>query len=181
MAKYEDPCLPHFTGAPPLLARVPEPSYHQTYNTSLPQPSIDILSSVMSGLVGISPRINAEVKSLHTIGIWREDTNTIYRCCFMQPDIATMTCSIPIGWKSTAEDALNIISSRFPDAPPCTIMTRQKLPQISGRMTPYVVEMLHNNMPKLCIYLLLRCLLINRLAALELCPCTLTVRANDHE
>lgn len=117
-------------------------SYHQTYNTSLPKASINILTPIVSELTGMSISIDPDTRSLYTIGIWRENTNTIYRCCFIQPEISSTTCSIPAAWQPTAVEALNIISNEFPNVIPCTLFNKNKLPQLSGRMTPYVVDIL---------------------------------------
>ena len=116
--------------------------YHQTYGIPLPQPTIDLLTPVVSGLAEANAGINPEFRSLYTIGIWREDTSTIYRCCFIQPELASCTCSVPSAWKSTVENALDTVSSNLPGAMPCTLSTRTKLPQLSGRMTPYLVDAL---------------------------------------
>jgi hypothetical protein len=117
-------------------------SYHQTYGTQLPQVSVNILAPIISGLIGANTAINANVRSLYTIGIWREDTSAIYRCCFIQPEISSTTCSFPISWKPTVSDALHSVCKAFPDAMPCTLSTKNRQPQLSGRMTPYVVNML---------------------------------------
>lgn len=119
------------------------PLYHQTYGILLPEPSVQILTPIISALTGTKPVIKRENRSLYTIGIWIEDTSTIYRCCFVQPEIASANCSIPLGWKSTAEDAINSLSEIFPNIIPCSMSTKKnKLPQILGRMTPYVANML---------------------------------------
>lgn len=117
-------------------------SYHQTYGVPLPQTSLDILTPIISGLTGINTAIKPDTRCLYTVGIWREDTSAIYRCCFIQPEISSMTCSFPIAWKLTADDALGIVSSTFPDAVPCTLTAKNKLVQLSGRMTPYVANIL---------------------------------------
>ncbi len=122
--------------------RTDETSYHQTYGVPLPEPSVNILNPVINGLTGMNIEMNIYTRSLYTIGIWRENTNTIYRCCFIQPELSSATCSMPASWKSTATDALNSVSNEFPDAHPCTLHTRNRFSQLSGRMTPYVVEKL---------------------------------------
>ena len=117
-------------------------SYHQTYGISLPKVSIEILTPIISGLTGAHFVVDPDKRLLYTIGIWREDTNAIYRCCFFQPEISSMTCSFSSVWKQTAEEALTIITNSLPNAMPCTMNSMSKLLQLSGRMTPYIVDIL---------------------------------------
>lgn len=124
------------------LKKTDEVSYHQTYGVPLPKTSIDVLTPIISALVGLGTTVNAETRAVYTVGIWRENTSTIYRCCFIQPEISSMTCSIPAAWRPTAQIALRDVSRTYPDAIPCTLSDRTKLPQLSGRMTPYVVDIL---------------------------------------
>lgn len=117
-------------------------SYHQTYGVSLPRVSIEILSPIISGLIGMSADIDPDKRSLYTVGIWKENTDTIYRCCFIQPEISSMTCSFSSAWRLTVENALDNISNDFSDAVPCTLSNKNRLLQLSGRMTPYVANIL---------------------------------------
>lgn len=114
--------------------------YHQTYAVPLPKVSIDLLQPLLDGLTnGIQP-VDPETRMLYTIGTWNEGSDAIYRCCFVQPEIATCSCSFSSTWKPTAEDVLYEVSEMFPNANPCNLSKAIKYPQLSGRMTPYVVE-----------------------------------------
>jgi len=106
-----------------ILKRAEEVLHHQTYGVPLPKTPIDILTPIVSALTGSSTVINAETRPLYSIGIWRENTNTIYQCCFIQPEISSMTCSISAAWKPTAETTLNDISHIYPNAVLCTLVT----------------------------------------------------------
>lgn len=124
-----------------------ETQYSQTYNVPLPQASVSILQPIVSALATGYSDINPGTRALFTIGVWREECEAIYRCCFVQPELSSTTCSFGLAHLSEARAALTRISEMFPDAPTCTINTRPfnggrtiSRPQLSGRMTPYVVD-----------------------------------------
>lgn len=116
------------------------PPYFQTYNTLLPKHSIEVLNPILSAFTGLLINVNPSVREYYTIGIWIEDTSTVYRCCFIQPEVASMTCSFDLANKPVAQDILSEVRDTLPDAIPCTITSKQKVPQMSGRMVPYVTE-----------------------------------------
>lgn len=117
-------------------------SLHQTYGVNLPVASIKLLEPIIHSLTGSNFDIEPSYRTLYTVGIYREQCESIYRCCFIQPEIASATCSVPIYRKSEVLLTLNEITDRFSEAVPCTISDAQKRPQLSGRMTPYVVDAL---------------------------------------
>lgn len=124
-----------------------ETQYSQTYNTPLPQVSIHNPQPVVSALATGYSDINPGTRALSTVGAWREGYEVIYRCCFVQPELSSATCSFNLIHLSEARTALTRVSEMFPDAPTCTINTRPfnggraiSRPHFSGRMTPYVVD-----------------------------------------
>lgn len=115
-------------------------SYHQTYGMPLPSTSINIMTNIVSAFTGTPTAIDRDTRSLYTIGRWLEGTNTVYHCCFIQPEISSMTCSMKPAYTRIASITLNNVREILPDAIPCTLNVRNKNPQLSGRMVPYVVE-----------------------------------------
>lgn len=122
-----------------------DPQYHQTYGIDLPDTSVKLLQPVINAFTGAYNPVNKERRELFTVTLLREGTDVIYRCCFIQPEIASAACSFAAAWKPTVNDVLVEITDQFPDATPCTLSTAQRYPQLSGRMVPYVVEFLPHN------------------------------------
>lgn len=117
-------------------------SSHQTYGIPLSISSVRILLPIVSGLTGRKETINTEERQLYTIGIWREDVDNIYRCCFKQPEISSAMCSFPASLTSRAQSKLDSVCVEIPFADPCSLERSSKLPQLKGRMVPYVTDSL---------------------------------------
>jgi len=66
--------------------------------------------------------------------------DAIYRCCFIQPEIASATCSFPLVGYPEVLMALETVCNALPDVVPCTVFKKSR--QISGRMAPYVANRL---------------------------------------
>jgi hypothetical protein len=116
------------------------PSYHQTYNIELPQCSINILEPIIAALSPEDSTINLNTRKLHTIGLWYEDTTTILRCCFIQPEISSATCSFGLSYYNNANTILKSVCDKLPDAPPSRLIKHKVSCQLSGRMTPYIIS-----------------------------------------
>lgn len=124
--------------------------YEHTYGIRLPSASYDILLPCVSGFTRGMSVPNAEIRSLHTIGVWCSETGVICRCCFIQPEVASATCTIPASKSEKAISAKKVVSHAIPWANECLITSEPgtvrrsgvtpRTPQISGRMAPYVVD-----------------------------------------
>lgn len=125
---------------PPQNSENRESRYHQTYDVDLPQASVRLLEPIVRSLSGDRRDVDPSRRLLFTVGMWREGTQHIYRCCFVQPEIASATCSFPVVRKPEVVLSLESVCEALPDATPCTVSKAKNFPQISGRMTPYVVE-----------------------------------------
>ncbi len=62
------------------------------------------------------------------------------RCGFIQPEVSTATCTVPPMYLSSLITAKNVVAQRFPGAPECGVLQKGAVPQVSGRMAPYVIE-----------------------------------------
>lgn len=113
--------------------------YQCTYDISMPLASVQILQPLMSGLVGGRPRVNADIRDTHTVGLWIAGSSGIYRCCFVQPEISTATASTLAHRYERAKLATHIVSENINGAAPSTVTCHRKRIQISGRLAPYVV------------------------------------------
>lgn len=118
--------------------------YEHTYNIPLPDASHDILLSCIRGLTGGMSAPNMEMRSLHTIGVWCNAAGVMCRCAFIQPEIASATCTIPASKLQAAKLAKHQVVYDIPYAEECRVGTPagrvEGTPQISGRMAPYVVS-----------------------------------------
>lgn len=119
-----------------------EEQYHQSYTIPLPATSVELLQPLLDGLTGEHQPIDVERRSLYTIGVWRERSEVVYRCCFVQPEIASATCSFAKSWRPTVEYAIEQVCEAIPYATKCSLSSAARSPQISGRLAPYVVDSL---------------------------------------
>lgn len=87
---------------------------------------------------------NFNMRSLHTVGVWANADGDICRCAFIQPELATATCTIPASKLRVAELAKRDVVYEMPFAEECRVgppAGRPKgAPQVSGRMSPYVIS-----------------------------------------
>lgn len=113
--------------------------YLHTYNVSLPSASASILSYVVRGLTNGGAAVNTRSRELHTIALWATGHDNIYRCCFVQPEVSSSTCTLPSWLSADVMHAIETISEAIPGAEPCSFELRKTI-QLSGRMTPYVID-----------------------------------------
>lgn len=118
--------------------------YSHTYGIALPTASYDIMLPCIRGFTGGLSAPNTSMRSLHTIGVWANSKGDLCRCAFIQPELASATCTIPRSKVSAAESARAEFCRDVPFAEECRIGPQtgrvNGTPQISGRMAPYVVS-----------------------------------------
>lgn len=114
--------------------------YEHTYCARLPASSVDILSPIVEGLTCGSQPVNRDYRELLTLGVWLNDTHSVTRCCMVQPEVASATCTIPLPHRKSILASKEAVSERHPGAPECGMSVTSSVVQMSGRMTPYVVE-----------------------------------------
>lgn len=117
-----------------------EVSYHQTYGVPLPRATVEILKPIISALTCKDCEINLYKRELYTICMWHSPNEAVYRCCFIQPELCSATCSFMRPYLEKARLALSDVAHMIPDAAPCAVHPNNKYPQLSGRMVPYVVD-----------------------------------------
>lgn len=117
-----------------------EISYHQTYGVPLPKTTVEILKPIIAALTSRETEINMYERELHTICMWHSPNEAVYRCCFIQPELCSATCSFRRPYLDKARDALSAVTSMIPDAAPCAVHLNNRYPQLSGRMVPYVID-----------------------------------------
>lgn len=87
---------------------------------------------------------NMNMRSIHTVGVWANSQGHICRCMFVQPELASATCSIPSSKLRAAELARRSVVHDIPFAEECRIGPPtgrpRATPQVSGRMAPYVIS-----------------------------------------
>jgi len=114
--------------------------YEHTYSEELPDTSADILSPVVEGFTnGLQP-VNKDYRELFTVAVWLNDTDSVSRCCVIQPEVASATCTVALSYYELLLSCKNIVSQRHPDAPECNISKANVVAQVSGRMAPYVIQ-----------------------------------------
>lgn len=114
--------------------------YLNSYNIPLPSSSIVLLKNVISALTGEEAVIGVENRDVHVIGAWVGGLDSMVRCCFIQPELTSAVCSVPLNTYARYEMAKNIVCDSIPGATPCTVKSATKVVQISGRLAPYVVD-----------------------------------------
>lgn len=114
--------------------------YLNSYNVDLPEHSIELLRPTVAALTGSLPLINKGNRDVHTVAMWSVGTASIYRCCFIQPEVTTATSTIPLSKSQTAKFIIGIISENIPGSIPCRVTVNVRTAQVSGRMTPYVTS-----------------------------------------
>jgi hypothetical protein len=118
--------------------------YGQTYGRPLPDASYDVLLPCIRGITGGMSAPNMSMRSLHTVGVWSNSKGDICRCAFVQPELASATCTIPASKLHAAQMATKDVSYDIPFAEECRVGPPagrpNGTPQISGRMAPYVVS-----------------------------------------
>lgn len=117
-----------------------EALYHQTYGIPLPEATVNILKPIISALTCKECDINLYTRELYTICMWHSPNEAVYRCCFIQPELCSATCSFRRPYLEKAREALSEVTSLIPDASPCAVHPNNKYPQLSGRMVPYVID-----------------------------------------
>jgi len=68
--------------------------YEHTYGLELPCASVNILSPIVRGLTNNLQPVNKEYRELLTLGLWLNDSSSTCRCCMVQPEVASATCTI---------------------------------------------------------------------------------------
>jgi hypothetical protein len=115
-----------------------------TYGIPLPDASYDVLLPCIRGMTGGMSAPNMNMRSLHTVGVWSNHKGDICRCAFVQPELASATCTIPASKLHTAQMATRDVAYEIPFAEECRVGPpagrSNGTPQISGRMAPYVVS-----------------------------------------
>lgn len=118
--------------------------YQHTYGIALPEASHQVLLPCIRGMTGGMSAPNMSIRALHTVGVWSNHQGHICRCAFIQPELASATCSIPASKLQAAQLAKKNIAYDIPFAEECRVGPPagrpNGTPQISGRMAPYVVS-----------------------------------------
>lgn len=114
--------------------------YEHTYSEELPDASVDILSPIVEGLTNSSQPVNKAYRELLTIAVWVNDSDSVSRCCMIQPEVASATCTVPLSCYDALLLCKNVVSQRQPSAPECGITVATSVAQVSGRMAPYVIQ-----------------------------------------
>ena len=118
--------------------------YQHTYGVALPEASHEIMLPCIRGMTGGMSAPNMSTRALHTVGVWANYQGHICRCVFVQPEVASATCSIPASKLQAAQIAKRDITYDIPFAEECRVGPPVGRPnsttQISGRMAPYVVS-----------------------------------------
>lgn len=118
--------------------------YQHTYGIALPEASYQVLSPCIRGMTGGMSAPNMNMRALHTVGVWSSCQGHICRCAFIQPELASATCSIPAFKLQVAQLAKKDMAYDIPFAEECRVGPPagrpNGTPQISGRMAPYVVS-----------------------------------------
>ena len=127
----------------PTGTRAPD-VYQHTYGVPLPEASYGIMLPCIRGMTGGMSAPNMSMRALHTLGVWANSKGHLCRCAFVQPELASATCSIPASKLQAAEVAKRSVVFDIPFAEECRIGPPtgrpNGTPQISGRMAPYVVS-----------------------------------------
>lgn len=114
--------------------------YEHTYSENLPHASVNILAPIVEGFTDSSQPVNAQYRELLTAAVWINDLDSITRCCMIQPEIASATCTVPLSYHKFLLSCKNTVSERHPAAPECSISTVKTVVQVSGRMAPYIID-----------------------------------------
>lgn len=121
-----------------------ESIYTQTYDVQLADASHSILLPAIRGMTGGQSAPNFSIRSLHTVGVWANASGDVCRCAFIQPELATATCTIPASKLVAAQVAKRDVAYDMPFAGECRVGPPagrpNAAPQVSGRMSPYVVS-----------------------------------------
>ena len=59
--------------------------------------------------------IDSSHRALYTVGIYREDSDAIYKCCFIQPEVASGTSAFSVYRKQEVMLALSKTAEAFSD------------------------------------------------------------------
>lgn len=114
--------------------------YLNSYNLSLPNSSIKLLKIAIDSLTERDATMNPNNRDLHTVGTWISGTTSMYRCCFIQPELTSTMCCVPLSAYYECVNKTNLISNSIPGCVPCTVTPNKNVAQMSGRLTPYVID-----------------------------------------
>lgn len=113
--------------------------YFHSYNVPLPPSSVSLISPVVRGFTSDGIAVNSAYRELHTVGLWATGVDTITRCCFVQLELSSATCTLPKYMANDVQAMVAKVTKQLPGSDPPGVFVRRAV-QISGRMTPYVID-----------------------------------------
>lgn len=114
--------------------------YTNTYDTTLPEPSVSMLDNVVVPLTGCSSSTSRDTRLIHTIALFDYQGMSRVRMCFLQPEVSSATAVTSSSYAGVMNNSRASVAKELNNPSLGTITASKEKCQIAGRLSPYIVE-----------------------------------------
>ena len=114
--------------------------YATTYGIELPRGSLELLNKVILGLTCNCSTANSSRRTMHTMIRGKLGDTSIIRICFLQPEVVTSTAHLPPHLNDDLVREQTVFVSAPPFPSPGRVRKLSRVSEVSGRLSPYIVE-----------------------------------------
>lgn len=114
--------------------------YSNTYDTALPDTSVDILNNIVSPLTGHEAVPTPNRRSVFTVCAGEYENAIRFRLCFLQPEVSSATAQSSSRYAQVFVRARNEVTRELNNPAPGGINVSSEKCQVTGRLAPYTIE-----------------------------------------
>lgn len=114
--------------------------YENTYSTTLPEPSKEMINNIVVSLTGCNSEVCGKTRRLYTVAKFDHAGKSMLRMFFIQPEVSSATAITSSAYSSILNCARSEVIDELNNPSPGRISASKEKCQVAGRLSPYVVE-----------------------------------------